>query len=183
MTQQEYGAEQHPSDRARQALEHDSGETADVFSFWRHDPRYKVPGRTRDGDRKDDFGPILRIFFAILDIVTAPARLLDKVLNPLYPFEGKRIRITGPAGCAALTPADAVQKSEDSVFLVWSASHVALVACELTAPARIVWQASHPQRPAFDPATGVMSWPDGSRIDFAIPRDERKRFQQSNAHQ
>lgn len=181
VTQPEHGAEQSPPARARQALEHAYGEAADVLSFSHRGLRYKVPGRTRDGDRKDEFGPISRIFFAILGVPAGIAALFAGLFDPFELFGLRSSKVTGPAGCAALTPADAVQESTDSVFLVWSANHLALVACE-RGPARVVWQASHAQRPAFDPATGVMSWPDGSRIDFSIPSHERKRFPQSNSH-
>lgn len=177
MTQREHGATQAPVARAQQALEHACGEPAHVVSFG--DLRYKVPGRTRDGYRTDASGPISLIFFMIIGIAGAVAALSAGLFDPFELFHSKKSKVTGPAEGAALTLADAARDTKDTAFLVWSANHLALVACDW-ATTRIVWQASHAQRPSFDPATGVTSWPDGSQIAFAVPSWERKRLQQSN---
>lgn len=176
MTQREHGAKQVPATRAEQALEDACGEPAHAVNFG--DLRYKVPGRTRDGYRKDEFGPISFIVFMILGVAGAIAALFAGLLDPFELFHSRKSKVTGPAEGAALTVADAVRETKDTAFLVWSANHLALVACGWDTT-RIIWQAKRAQRPAFDPATGVMSWPDGSQIAFAIPGWERKRLQQA----
>lgn len=176
MTQREPGAKQVPVVRAQQALEHACGEPAHAVSFG--NLRYKVPGRTRDGYRSAEFGPISRIFFIIIGIAGGVAALSAGLFDPFELFHSKKSKVTGPAEGAALTPADAVRGTKDRTFLVWSANHLAMVACGWDTT-QIIWQASHAQRPAFDPATGVTSWPDGSQIAFSIPSWERKRLQQS----
>lgn len=176
MTQREHGARHVPAARAQQALEDACGEPAHAVSFG--DLRYKVPGRTRNGYRTDEFGPLSFVFFAILGVAGAVAALAAGLFDPFELFHSKKSQVTGPAEGAALTLADAVRDTKDTAFLVWSANHLALVACDWSTT-RIVWQAGRAQRPAFDPATGVTSWPDGSQIVFAIPGWERKHLQKS----
>lgn len=179
MTQQAHGAEQTPSDRARHAVEQACGEPARVLRLGYVDLRYQVPDRTRHGDRKDEFGWFLRVLFGIAGIAGGFAALFAGLFDPFGLF-GRKSRVSGPEACAALPLADAVKQAKELLCLVWSANHLALVETGLRAPARIVWQARRGEFATFDPSTGVVSWSDGSRLTFSIPRHERKRAAQDN---
>lgn len=167
---------------ARLAFEQACGEPSRALSLGYVDLRYHVPDRTRDGDRTDESGWFSGVLSLMSGVAGAVAARCAGLFDPFELF-GRKSKISGPPGCAALPLADAVKEIKEPLCLVWSASQLALVEVGVWVPARIVWLAGRGDFSAFYPTAGVVSWSDGSQIAFSISRYERKRAQQSNGHQ
>jgi len=94
--------------------------------------RRQVPGRSSDGDRKDEFGWIGRSVFGPLELAGRVASVLD-----ISDLVVGRAKVQGVADCAALPMADAIRDAPRvSRWSVWSGHHIGVVECGYRQPAR-----------------------------------------------
>lgn len=134
---------------------------------------YSVPGRSRDGDVQPERAVIARRLLVMVVLLDAVRSALEWTFE-LVSRTG-RTRVVGPAGCAALPLADAMNDMSTQLWLAWSPSHLALIEGGARGPVRIRWSANGTQRPVFDPAGLTLQRSDGSQISLSVtPREKRR---------
>ena len=135
---------------------------------------YEVPGRRSDGTIKGKrlirrFGyNLIRFVGAIFAFVGVV--IIDSFIgsNGVDSFARSwRGKVVGQPNAAALPFADAASTTRRHVWIVGSASHLALVYAHGTQQPRILWHASGAQRPSTRKNYSKITWSDGSRVELS----------------